>query len=103
MIYMYCRNTRLDAMIREQTAGEGLCQECAALLEYSRRRVEKCPFGDRKPTCARCTVHCFRADMREQVRVVMRYSGPRMILRHPYFAVRHLLDRRRTPEGSQRL
>ncbi len=33
--------------------------------------------------------------MRERVRVVMRYAGPRMLFRHPILAVRHLLDERR--------
>ncbi|MCU0373022.1 MAG: nitrous oxide-stimulated promoter family protein [Ignavibacteria bacterium] len=30
--------------------------------------------------------------MREKVKNVMRYSGPRMLLKHPYLAVRHLLN-----------
>lgn len=76
-------------------AKPGLCPVCAALAEYSRRRVEQCRFGKDKPTCARCPVHCFRPEMREHIRAVMRYSGPRMTLRHPYLAVRHLLDARR--------
>jgi hypothetical protein len=33
--------------------------------------------------------------MREQMRAVMRYSGPRMILAHPVMALRHVLDARR--------
>ena len=81
--------------------GDGLCRDCAQLLDYSRRRIERCSFGDQKPTCARCTVHCFRSDMRTRVRAVMRYSGPRMTVRHPYLAVRHLLDRRSGPPAGQ--
>jgi hypothetical protein len=76
-------------------AAPSLCAACATLAEYSRRRVEQCRFGEDKPTCACCPVHCFRPDMREQIRTVMRYSGPRMTLRHPYLAVMHLLDARR--------
>ena len=72
-----------------------LCPECAALLAYSSERVDSCRFGAEKPTCARCTVHCFRPSMRERIREAMRYSGPRMTYRHPYLAVRHLMDRRR--------
>ena len=74
-----------------------LCPSCATLLAYALERVRRCPFEQNKPTCARCTVHCYRSDMREQMRSVMRYSGPRMTLRHPYLAFAHLLDRRRTP------
>ena len=74
---------------------KALCPECADLLEYSRARVERCRFGANKPVCAACHVHCFRPERREQIRAVMRYSGPRMLVRHPYLAVCHLLDRRR--------
>jgi len=33
--------------------------------------------------------------MREQMRVVMRWAGPRMMLRHPIMAIAHLTDERR--------
>jgi hypothetical protein len=33
--------------------------------------------------------------MRENIRVVMRYSGPRMIYKHPIAAVWHMIDRGR--------
>jgi hypothetical protein len=33
--------------------------------------------------------------MREKIRMVMRYSGPRMIYKHPIAAVWHLIDTRR--------
>ena len=97
MIRLYCRHHHQpDAALRN--AAKGLCPDCAALLDYSRARVATCRFGEHKPACAHCTVHCFQAGRREQVRTVMRYAGPRMTLRHPYLAVRHLLDRRGAPE-----
>jgi hypothetical protein len=74
---------------------DGLCEGCAGLLSYATRRLDRCVFGDDKPTCANCTVHCYSVPLREHVRGVMRYSGPRMIWRHPVLAVRHLLDGRR--------
>ena len=52
-------------------------------------------FGDAKPTCTNCLVHCYSADMREQVRVIMKWAGPRMIWRHPILAFFHVLDGRR--------
>ena len=73
----------------------GLCDDCAALLVYATRRLDRCVFGDNKPTCAKCTVHCYSAEKREDVRAVMRYAGPRMMWRHPVLAVRHVLDGRR--------
>ena len=36
-----------------------------------------------KTTCARCSVHCYNPKMRRGIRVVMRYSGPRMFFAFP--------------------
>ena len=86
MMRMYCRHHH---------GGRALCAECAELRDYARRRLERCVFGDAKPTCANCTVHCYKAAMRERVRTMMRWAGPRMLFRHPVIAVRHLVDGRR--------
>lgn len=85
MIELYCQQNHHSA------PGE-LCAECAELRAYTRARLKRCPFQGDKPTCANCAVHCYRPDMRERVRQVMRYSGPRMLLRHPLLAIIHLLD-----------
>ena len=85
MIRLYCR--------RNHEGKEGrLCPECASLLAYASQRLTACPFGESKPVCVACSVHCYRADMRERIRAVMRWSGPRMLLRHPYLALMHLAD-----------
>ena len=68
------------------------CPECAELRDYAERRLVCCVFGEGKPTCQRCPVHCYKPRMREKIIAVMRYAGPRMLLRHPYWAIRHLLD-----------
>lgn len=68
------------------------CSECQALLEYAHTRLDRCPFSGDKTTCAKCPVHCYKSEMRERVREVMRYSGPRMIYHHPILAVRHIRD-----------
>jgi hypothetical protein len=68
------------------------CKECQELLVYADRRLEKCPFQDNKPTCANCPIHCYQPKRREQIKAVMRYSGPRMMFRHPISAFRHWLD-----------
>ena len=39
--------------------------------------------------------------MREKIRMVMRYSGPRMIYKHPIAAIWHMIDRRRKEPISQ--
>ncbi len=86
MISHYCRNHHLD---------DKQCLECAELLDYALERLEKCPFQERKTTCAKCLVHCYKPDMRQKVRTVMRYAGPRMIYRHPILAIFHMIDGRR--------
>jgi len=50
--------------------------------------MSRCPFGPDKPTCAKCPIHCYKPQVRERVREVMRFAGPRMLLRHPVLAVR---------------
>jgi hypothetical protein len=74
-----------------------LCGDCADLLDYATRRLERCVFGDAKPTCANCVVHCYTAEKREQIRHVMRWAGPRMLLRHPVLSIMHLLVDGRRP------
>lgn len=86
MVGMYCRHHH---------GAQQLCAQCAELFAYARRRLERCVFGDAKPACAKCVVHCYNAAMREQVRVVMRWAGPRMLARHPVLAIRHLMAERR--------
>jgi hypothetical protein len=100
MMAMYCRDRHASSNGGAGPSRPGLCPSCTALLDYTSGHIDACRFGDAKPTCASCTVHCFRAGEREGIRQVMRYSGPRMITRHPYLAVRHLLDRHHTPEPA---
>ena len=92
MIGLYCS--------QQHRPEDGLCPECAALRAYARYRLTKCPFQEGKTTCAKCPVHCYKPDMREKIRSVMRYSGPRMLYRHPTLALLHLVHgRRRKPVG----
>lgn len=67
-----------------------LCNECKNLHEYAFQRLSFCPFQKEKPVCSECTVHCYKPDMRQKVKEVMRYSGPKMIFKHPYLAIMHL-------------
>jgi hypothetical protein len=77
--------------VRHDGAGDS-CSECGELLSYAEKRLEKCPFQEEKPPCAKCPIHCYQPARRDQIRAVMRYSGPRMFWRHPIFAIRHWLD-----------
>jgi hypothetical protein len=74
------------------------CADCAGFLDYAARRLEKCPYGDDKPVCAKCPIHCYKRSQREQARAIMRYAGPRMALRHPWLSLTHLFDKLRRVE-----
>jgi hypothetical protein len=84
--------------------GRSLCGDCQELMAYAACRLQRCPFAAEKPTCAKCPIHCYKPEMRERVKSVMRYAGPRMLFRHPWLAVRHWLDSllAPTPERSNR-
>lgn len=87
----------VETMVRMYCAGmhgsTPPCPDCRGLLDYAMSRIDSCPFGEGKPRCDRCERHCYRGEMRDRMRSVMRYSGPRMIVRHPVMAIRHLLHR----------
>ena len=89
MIALYCKENH-------SSQGE-LCNDCLELKEYAHLRLEKCPYQEQKTTCANCLTHCYKQSMRERVRTVMRYAGPRMLMKHPWLAIMHLLDGFRKP------
>lgn len=77
---------------------DGSCDECREFLAYAARRLEKCPYGEAKPTCAKCPIHCYKRAQREHARDIMRFAGPRMTFRHPWLSLMHLLDKIRKVE-----
>lgn len=83
MINIYCR---------KKEGNKEICQDCLNLLKYAEKRLSKCKFGQNKSSCQRCPVHCYSPEMREKIRKVMRFSGPRMILYEPYEAIRHFFS-----------
>jgi hypothetical protein len=89
MVGIYCR---------DHHGSTSPCPDCRNFLAYAGRRLEKCPYGEAKPTCARCPIHCYKPAQREQAKVVMRYAGPRMTLSHPWLAFLHVLDKLRRVE-----
>jgi predicted amidophosphoribosyltransferase len=84
MVEMYCHDFHKTE--------DSLCAECRELVDYAHGRLDKCPYQEGKTTCAKCPVHCYKPVMRERMRTVMRYSGPRMLWHHPVMTVLHLLD-----------
>jgi hypothetical protein len=83
MVQLYCADHHAPA--------PSPCLECAAIVTYALGKLEKCPWGEKKPVCARCTIHCYEQSMRLRVGRIMRYAGPRMVKRHPVLAAFHLI------------
>ena len=73
MIRLYCRKKEKNKI---------LCTDCEELLRY----------GEKKGACKECTVHCYKPVLRERMRQVMRFSGPRMLFYAPWQTIRHLLN-----------
>jgi hypothetical protein len=95
MIRIYCHD-------QHKTSDELLCSECRELLDYAKRRLDRCPFHGDKTTCAKCKIHCYQPVIKEKIRDVMRYSGSRMIRRHPFLALLHFIDGLRKQQGRQK-
>lgn len=81
MIAVYCNS-------KHSTKGV-LCDSCAKLNQYAFERLERCPFGEEKPTCGSCSIHCYKPEMKAQIKKVMRFAGPRMFFLSPIYTLRH--------------
>lgn len=81
MVRLYCSHKEGNAE---------LCDRCQEVLEYAHARLSCCRFGENKPTCKRCPIHCYKPEMKGRMRTVMRYSGPRMMIYHPSMALMHI-------------
>jgi len=85
MIRIYCNH--------HHKTKQSLCLACGDLFTYAQQRLRKCPFGEHKPICAQCTIHCYKHEKREEMKKVMRFAGPRISFLHPYYAIMHVWDK----------
>lgn len=83
MIHIYCRKKHHE---------KELCSSCRELQEYAFLRIEKCPFMATKTFCSSCKVHCYKKEMRDEIKKVMKFSGPFMLVYDPYHAIKHMLN-----------
>jgi len=94
ILKLYCSN--------HHQSDEELCPQCRSLYDYAMERIDACVFGNGKPTCQNCPVHCYKKDRKEEIRQVMRYIGPRMPYRHPLLTIRHFankyIDKKKIPQ-----
>lgn len=71
----------------------GLCASCREAVEATFGRVAACPHGH-DGNCQDCETHCQRGEARSRIREIMRYSAPRMALRHPLMTLDYLRKKR---------
>jgi hypothetical protein len=91
MLHIWC-----DAHVLHMQDEPGeLCGGCEALFDYASYRLFKCPYGEEKPVCRNCRIHCYTKVLREKMQAVMRFAGPRMLFKHPILAIRHMRDGKR--------
>lgn len=95
MVGIYCRS-------HHGTNG-ALCDDCSQFLDYAEVRLDKCPYGEDKPTCTNCPIHCYKPEQRELARQIMRFAGPRMLFRHPILTISHYIDGRRRAKHPREL
>ncbi len=86
LIQLYCHDKHKG---RSKNA-KNMCSECQALDAYAQSRIRQCPFMTSKTFCSNCKVHCYDPEEREAIRQVMRYAGPRLLLKRPILVIHHL-------------
>ena len=84
MIELYCK---------KKLGLSAISDEYKTLEVYVHKRLDMCRFGDDKPACKRCPIHCYKPQMREKIRAIMRWAGPRMMIYDPIAAIRHLFNK----------
>lgn len=83
MLLIYCRLNHHGA--------KGLCSSCEEMERYAHARLDHCIFGEDKPNCKNCSVHCYKPKMRLEAKKIMKKAGLHMIYRHPILAIKHIL------------
>ncbi len=91
MVGIYCQHHH-GSVVSE-------CNECSEIQNYALDRLHYCPYQEGKTSCRNCPIHCYKPSMKDEVKKVMRFAGPRMALKHPILTLFHFIDdRRREPE-----
>ncbi|MDA7746835.1 nitrous oxide-stimulated promoter family protein, partial [Psychromonas sp.] len=85
MAAIYCNAHHID------NANAILCTDCLALVDHAEQKLDRCVYGESKPACKKCPIHCYKPERREQARLIMRYAGPKMLFKHPVLAIKHLI------------
>lgn len=89
MVHIYCR------AFHQQKVKTTTCETCLEFIRYANEKLDRCPYGQDKPTCNKCPIHCYKQQPRQQAQNIMRYAGPRMLIKHPILAIKHLFAEKR--------
>ena len=84
MVKLYCRKNHKK---RE------LCDECKDVLNYSLNRIDNCKYMDTKTFCSNCKKPFYSPKMKEKIKQIMKFSGPRILFHHPLLVISHMLSR----------
>lgn len=82
MINLYCNKKHKNI---------NLCVDCQELLEYAHKRLASCNYKNEKISCRKCPTHCYNMKMKESIKRVMRFSGPKILFYKPYEYIRHII------------
>ncbi len=86
MVQIYCDRHHVAEF------SQNICPICREFLDYALYRVQQCRYRELKPACSECPTHCYKPAPREAAREIMKFSGPKMLFRHPILAILHLWD-----------
>jgi hypothetical protein len=85
MIDIYCKKNHHSTL--------GSCGSCGKIYDYASYRIDRCPHKNSKPACTKCEIQCFSNKMKEEIKKIMRFSGPRMLIYHPILSLFHYIDK----------
>lgn len=82
MVKIYCN--------KKHKSDNNLCDECRNIEKYAHKKIDECPYMKEKTFCSNCQNHCFSPKMGKSIRIIMKFSGPRIILYHPILLIKHI-------------
>ena len=91
MTVIYCKAHHQDSVCNDGVCNDSVCDDCAAFIKHAEQKLDRCVYGELKPACKACPIHCYKPEQKEQARLIMRYSGPKMLFKHPILAIKHLI------------
>ena len=84
-------NNKLDTSSNQdvQKDAADLCPSCREAIMSTLERASSCPNGH-SGNCQDCSIKCQRGESQKRIKEIMRYSAPRMAIRHPLMTIEYL-------------